>query len=133
MPATWIGIAPSDWTASDQARGRARAADLLDREAQREQVGAEAAVALRERDREDVVAREEPPDVVGPLGRPVDLGGPRGDLLVGQLADRVAQEDLLLGEADRAVGTVVGASPEAMLAAGHGGRSSGMTTASWRA
>ena len=74
----------------------------------------------RERDGEDVVAREEPPNVVGPLRRQVDLGRPRGDLLVRQLADRVAQEDLVLREADRAVGTVVGGHAGAMLAAGQG-------------
>ena len=69
-----------------------------------QEVRAEPAVRLRERDREDVVAREEPPDVVGPLGRAIDLRGPGRDLLVGELAHRIAQEDLVLGEADRAVG-----------------------------
>ena len=43
-----------------EARRRARTADLLDGEAQGQQVRAEAAVSLCERDREDVVAREEP-------------------------------------------------------------------------
>ncbi len=50
------------------------------------------------------MAREQPSDVLGPGGVAVDVGGPRRDLLVGQLAHRIAQEDLVLREADRAVG-----------------------------
>ena len=68
--------------------GRAGPAQLLDRQAQRQQVCAQAAVTLLERDREDVLARQEPPDVLGPLGAAIDLGGPRRDLLVGE--DRTA-------------------------------------------
>ena len=87
-----------------QARRGARAAELLDREAQREQVRAEAAVRLGERDAEDVVLGEQAADVVGPLGGAVDLRRPGGDALVGELADRVAEEHLLLGEAGRSGG-----------------------------
>ena len=50
----------------DQARRGAGAADLLDGQAQRQQVRAETAVPLLERDREDVVGGEEPADVLGP-------------------------------------------------------------------
>ena len=39
---------------------------------------------------------EQPAHVLGPLGGPVDLGGPGRDLLVGELAHGVAQEDLVL-------------------------------------
>ena len=59
-------------------------------------------------------------EVLRELAGPVDLGGPRRDPLVGELADGVAQEDLLLGQADRAVGSVVGGHAGAMLAAGQG-------------
>ena len=104
MPATWIGIAPSDWTATirpDVAQARLICSIARHRV---EQVRAEAAVALGERDREDVVAREEAADVVGPLGAAVDLGGPRRDPLVGEDAHGVAQEQVLLGEAHGAGG-----------------------------
>ena len=83
----------------DQAARRAGAADLLDREADGQQVAAEAAVLRRERQPEDVVGGEELLDVPRELGRPVDLGGPGRDLLVGQHPDRVAEHLLLLGQA----------------------------------
>ena len=70
----------------DEAARRAHAAELLDGEAQGQQVGAEAAVFLRERQRRRCPARRGGCDVVGPLGRPVDLGGAGRDRLVGQLA-----------------------------------------------
>ena len=88
----------------DETRRGADAADLLDREAQGQQVRAQPAVPLGERDAQDVVARQQPPDVLGPGGVPVDVGGSGSDLRVGQLAHRIAQEDLVLREADRAVG-----------------------------
>ena len=107
----------------DQARRRAHAADLLDREAQREQVPAQAAVALRERDREDVVVGEEaggrPPGT--PPARSI-VGGPRRDLLVGEHADGVPQEDLLLREADRAVVGRTGRHRGHRISAGCGGQ-----------
>ena len=91
----------------DEAGRRAGAADLLDREAGGEEVAAEAAEPLGEVDGEDVVGREELLDVPRELGRPVDLGGARGDLLVGEVADGVAQEALLLGEHDHGGGSSV--------------------------
>ena len=35
---------------------------------------------------------EQRAQVLGPLGGPVDLGGPRRDALVGELAHRVAEQ-----------------------------------------
>jgi hypothetical protein len=91
----------------DEARGRAVAADLLDREAQREQVPAQPAVLLGERDGKDVVVRQEPAHVLWPLGGAVDVRRPGGDLLVGQHAHGVTQEDLLLREAHGSVDGLV--------------------------
>ena len=87
-----------------QAGRGARAAELLDRQAQRQQVRAQAAVRLGERDAEDVVLGEQAAHVVGPLAGAVDLGCSGGDTLVGEVADRVAEEHLLLGEAGRSGG-----------------------------
>ena len=83
----------------DEARRRADAADLLDREAGGQEVAAEPAEPLREVEREEVVRRQQLLDVPGELGRPVDLRRARGDLLVGELAHGVAQEPLLVGQA----------------------------------
>ena len=84
----------------DQPGRGARAAELLDREAQGQQVRAQPAVPLGERDAQDVVARQQPPDVLGPLGVPGSISAARGATRVGQLADRIAEEHLVLGEAD---------------------------------
>ena len=108
VPATWIGIAPSAWTARMRPGRRADAAELLDGEAQRQQVRAQAAVALLERDREDVVLREQAADVLGPGGGPVDLRRTGRDPLVGEHPDGVAQEHLLLGQAHGAVAGLLG-------------------------
>ena len=83
----------------DQPAGRADAADLLDREADGQQLAAQPAVLGRERQAEDVVGGEEILDVPGKFGGPVDLGRPRRDPLVGQHTDRVAEHLLLLGQA----------------------------------
>ena len=83
----------------DQAGRGARPAELLDGEADAQQLPAEAAVLDRERQREDVVVGEQPPHVLGELGRSVDLGGARGDPLVGEDADRVAEHLVLFGQA----------------------------------
>ena len=100
----------------DQARGRARAGDLLDRDAHGEQVRFQAAVLRRERQRQNVLARKELPDVLRELAGPVDLRCPRRDPLVRQLAQRVPQEDLLLGQS---VGGSQGVS-HARILVGHG-------------
>ena len=111
---------PEGLDREDQARRGAVAADLLDGEAQREQVCAQTAVALLEGDREDVVVREQAADVLGPGGGPVDLGGAWGNPLVGEHADGIPQELLLLGQAHGAV---------AGLRGGHRGHpSSGMVS-----
>src|SRR5579862_4449639 len=82
----------------DQARGRVGAGDLLDREALRQQVGADPAVGLGERQGEHVLRRQQLADVLGELAGSVDLGGARRDPLVGERVERVAEEDLLLAQ-----------------------------------
>src|SRR5439155_26773297 len=82
----------------DERRRGTYAADRLDREADREQVRPDAAVLGRERQAEDVVRGEELADVRGELGRPIDLGRTRRDLLVGEEPDRVTEHELLLGQ-----------------------------------
>ena len=104
VPATWIGMAPSACTATispDVAQTRlicSIARHRVSRSAPSPPCRSANGMP------EDVVARQQPPDVLGPGGVPVDVGGSGGDLLVGQLAHRIAQEDLVLREADRAVG-----------------------------
>ena len=85
----------------DEAARRIDAAQLLDRDAGGQQVGTDAAVFLRKRQAEDVLPRKEVLDVVGEFRLLVDLGGARPDLLVGQRPDRVAEEDLVLGQPER--------------------------------
>ena len=85
----------------DQPARRACPADLLDREADRQQLAAQATVRLGERQAQDVVGGEELLDVPRELRRPVDLGRSRRDPLVGEDADRVAEHLLLLGQAVR--------------------------------
>ena len=92
---TGAGISVTYW--EDQA-------SMLATEARSEQVRAQATVPLGERDGEDVVAGEEAPDVVGPLGLAVDLGRAGGDLLVREDAHGIAQEQVLLGQAHGARG-----------------------------
>ena len=75
------------------------AADLLDREADGKQVATETAVLLRVRQAQDVVAGEELLDVPRELGRPIDLGSARRDPIVGEHPDRVAQRELVVGQA----------------------------------
>ena len=85
----------------DQPGRGARAAQLLDREADVQQLPAEAAVLDRERERQDVLRGEESAEVLRELGGSVDLGGTWRDALVGEDPDRVAEDALRLGEAVR--------------------------------
>ena len=83
---------PAEALHGEDETGRgADAADLLDREAGGEEVAAQAAQPLGEVECEQVVGGQELLDVPRELGRPVDLGRARGDLLVGEVADGVAQ------------------------------------------
>ena len=83
----------------DQAARRARPADLLDREADVQQRAPEPSVGLGKRQPEDVMGREQLLDVPREFGGPVDLRGARRYLFVGEDADRVAEHQLLLGQA----------------------------------
>ena len=82
----------------DQAGRRARPAELLDREADRQQIRVEAAELRRERQRQDVLRGEQLAQVLRELAGPVDLRGPRRDALIGEGADGVSEERLLLGQ-----------------------------------
>ncbi len=101
VPAITIGSAASSWTARMSPVVAHARAELLDRQAGGQQVGAEPAVLGRERQPEDVLGGEEVLEVPRELGRPVDLGGPGRDPLTGELADGVAELALLVGEAVR--------------------------------
>ena len=104
VPATWIGIAPSAWTATispDVAHTRLICS--IARHRVRRSAPSPPCCSANGIPRMSWLA-EQPSDVLGPGGVPVDVGGSGGDLLVGQLAHRIAQEDLVLREADRAVG-----------------------------
>jgi len=82
----------------DQAGRGAGAAQLLHRETDRQQVATETAVLCGERQGEDVLGRQQFTQVLGELARLVDLGGAWGDPFVGEDADGVAEERLLLGQ-----------------------------------
>src|SRR6185369_13502874 len=84
--------------AQDQAGRDAGVGDLLDREALRQEVRPKAAVLDRVWQREHILAGQQLPDVLGKLARAVDLGRARRDLLERELANRVPQEHLLLGQ-----------------------------------
>ena len=70
----------------------------------RQEVAAQAAVLGRERQGEDVLGGQELAEILGELAGPVDLGGAGRDALVGEDADGVAQELLLLRQPVGAVG-----------------------------
>ena len=82
----------------DQPGRRARAAELLDRQADRQEIAAEPAVLLGERQRQDVLGGQQLAEVLRELAGSIDLGGARRDLLVGQDPDRLAQQRLVLGQ-----------------------------------
>ena len=79
----------------DQPGRGARAAQLLDREADAQELATETAVLDRERQGEDVVRGEELLEVLREGRGPVDLGGSRGDPLVGKDPDGVTEVALL--------------------------------------
>ena len=92
VPASRSGSAPSSWTARIRpVVAQARLICSIARQT-RQEVAAEAAVLLGERQREDVLGGEQLADVLRELAGPVDLGGARRDPLVGEHADGVAEE-----------------------------------------
>jgi hypothetical protein len=82
----------------DEAARDTGARDLLDGQADRQEVAADAAVLGRERQAQDVLPCEQAPDVLGELAAAVDLGGPGRDALGGEVANGVTEEDLVLGQ-----------------------------------
>ncbi len=88
----------------DEAGRRAGMAQLLDGEADAQQLAAEAAVALGERQGEDVVVGKQSPQVVREFAGPIDLGGTRCHPLVREDTDGVAEHLVLLGQAIRSGG-----------------------------
>src|SRR6476646_7260523 len=81
-----------------QRRGGAGLGDLLDRHLQDEGPGAGPAVLGSEGQAEDVMRGEQLPQVPRVFAPAVDVAGPRRDLLLGELADHVAQVKRLLGD-----------------------------------
>ena len=80
-------------------RGRgAGARDLLDHDAGRDRVGPGAAVLLGDVHGVKTRPHEGIEHVMRELGRLVDLGGPRRDLVVRELSNRRANHVLLVGE-----------------------------------
>ena len=73
---------------------------LLDRDRVGERVGAAAAVLLGDGHAHQPELRQLRDEVVGKAVLPVELLGDRGDLLLGEVADRAADELLLLGEVE---------------------------------
>ena len=121
VPASGIGSDAELLDGEDQPGRGARPAELLDREADRQQLAAEAAVLGRERQGQDVVVapaarRRSSRELAGP----VDLGGPRRDALVGEDADGVAEQLVLLGQAVRGPGRGPRWSPSASYSADRG-------------
>ncbi len=108
VPASEIGRGAELLHREDQAGRGARPAELLDRQADAEQLPAEAAVLLGEREGEDVLVGQQTTEIVGEFGVPVDVGGAWRDALVGEHADGVAEHLVLLREAERPGGAVRG-------------------------
>src|SRR5215207_8549117 len=83
----------------DQRRGGAGPRHLLDHDAGRERVGTGAAVLLRDVDRVEVGLAQRVVGRLGELPALVHLGGERGDLVVADRSDRLAQHQVLVGQA----------------------------------
>jgi len=88
----------------DQRAGRARAGDLLDRHVEHQGPGARAAVLGVERQPQQILLGEQPPDVPRVLGLGVDLRRARRHPLAHDLADGVAELDLIGGQRVRVNG-----------------------------
>ena len=82
----------------DEPGRGAGATELLDRQAQAEELAPEPTVLHRERQGQDVLGSQQLAQVLRELAGPVDLGGAWGDPFVGDDADGVAEEGLLLGQ-----------------------------------
>src|SRR5262249_59588909 len=82
----------------DQARRRADLRQLLDRNEHHQRAGAGAAVALLERQPEQVVLAHQLDHVPGELGGLVDLGRAGRDALTREVAHEVADLALLLAQ-----------------------------------
>ena len=90
----------------DQRRGRAYPRDLLDHDAARDRVAPGAAVLLGDVHRVETGSHQRVEHVERELGRLVDLGSARRDLVVGELAHGCPQHQVLLGESVRLEGGV---------------------------
>ena len=82
----------------DQRDCRRRLRELLDRHLEHQRAGAGAAVLGVERKAEDVLVAEQLAEVLRVLVLRVDLRGARGDLLLGDLPDEVAEVLEFLGD-----------------------------------
>ena len=81
-----------------QRRGGARLRDLLDRDVEHQRAGAGSAVLLLEAQTEQIVLGEQLAQIPGVLRLRVDLSRAGGHALTHDLADRVAEIDVLLGQ-----------------------------------
>jgi hypothetical protein len=64
-------------------------------------IGTRAAVCHRNVDRLQIRLDQDLVHVPGELAEPVDLGGPRGDLVVSQRADHLTERFVLFGQGER--------------------------------
>ena len=78
-----------------QRRAGACFRDFLDAHTDRDARTGDAAVLLGKRDAEDAVLREQRLDILRILSGLIDLGRARSDAVLNELADRVADRDLL--------------------------------------
>ena len=97
-PKRWIGSVPSSWTMRMSALDAHACAISSTATWSMSEPVPGAAVLDRERQREDVVLGEQPPDVPRVLAAAVDLGRARAHALFDDLADRVAELPVLGGE-----------------------------------
>ena len=95
-PNSWIGSVPSSWTIRISAHDASTLAISSTAMFSISVPVPVPAVLDRERQAQDVLLGQQPPDVPRVLGLLVDLRGARGDLLAGDLADRRAEVEVLL-------------------------------------